>query len=99
MNDSLLLTMPVATLEAFEGDAPPLDPAPEGPAAVNEPAPRRGFFRRVRDALASFFEWVFGAIALVIGLAILSATPILQLLSFGYLLESGARVARSGRLR
>jgi hypothetical protein len=33
------------------------------------------------------------------GLAILSGIPVLQLLSFGYLLESGGRVARSGRLR
>ena len=49
--------------------------------------------------LASASEWVFGAVALVGGLAVLSAVPVLQLLSFGYLLESGGRVARTGRLR
>jgi hypothetical protein len=44
-------------------------------------------------------DWVFGAVALTIGLAVLAATPIAQLLAFGYLLESGGRVARTGRIR
>ena len=39
------------------------------------------------------FSW-----RLVPASSVLSATPVLQLLSFGYLLESGGRVARSGRL-
>lgn len=63
------------------------------------PGPRRSWLGRVRDAIASACEWLFGALALVLGLAVLSATPVLQLLSFGYLLESGGRVARSGRFR
>ncbi len=36
---------------------------------------------------------------LFVGLAFLAALPVLQFLSLGYLLEAGARVARSGRLR
>ena len=50
-------------------------------------------------ATASASDWVFGAVALTIGLSILAATPIAQFLAFGYLLEAGGRVARSGRLR
>lgn len=42
---------------------------------------------------------MFGIGALLVGLAVLSAIPIVQFLSFGYFLESSARVARSGRLR
>lgn len=49
--------------------------------------------------LASGIEFGFGLIALVVGLAILAAVPVLQFLSLGYLLEAGGRVARSGRLR
>ncbi|OWK35075.1 hypothetical protein FRUB_09917 [Fimbriiglobus ruber] len=68
---------------------------------------RLALARRVR-AVASpgFFhsiylliEWVFGAAALLVALAVLAALPVLQFLSLGYLLESAARVARSGRLR
>lgn len=62
-------------------------------------APRRNIVRRAGDAIAAASEWLFGAIAVVFGLAILSSLPILQFLSFGYLLESGGRVARTGRLR
>jgi hypothetical protein len=74
------------------------------PGVVEEPGRRRsGTIRRFVGTiwrwLASASEWVFGAVALVGGLALLSATPVLQLLSFGYLLEAGGRVARSGRLR
>jgi hypothetical protein len=51
------------------------------------------------QAVASILEWLFGFAVLMIGLAVLAALPILQLLSLGYLLESGGRVARTGRLR
>jgi hypothetical protein len=73
------------------------------PVDVEAPPRRRdtvlGFVGTIWRWLASASEWIFGAVALVGGLALLSAMPILQLLSFGYLLESGGRVARSGRLR
>lgn len=40
-----------------------------------------------------------GLISAVVTLAVISAIPVLNLLSLGYLLESSGRVARSGRLR
>ena len=49
--------------------------------------------------LASTGEWLFGAVTLIVGLAVLAAVPVLGFLSLGYLLEAGGRVARSGRLR
>jgi len=45
------------------------------------------------------WEQLVGFAAMVVGLAILSVIPILNFIAFGYLLESSARVARSGRLR
>src|SRR4051812_10434940 len=67
------------------------------------PKPRR---RRIRDILRSMAhnlalaaEWMFGAVSLILGLAILAALPVAQFLSMGYFLESSARVARTGRLR
>src|SRR5262245_39482409 len=62
----------------------------------------RTFFPLLREGtklLLSGVEFVFGLVALVVGLAVLAAIPVLQFLSLGYLLEAGGRVARSGRLR
>lgn len=56
----------------------------------HENLPRR--IGRVFDALLGF-------LTLVPFLAVISAVPLLNLFSLGYLLESSARVARSGRLR
>jgi hypothetical protein len=44
-------------------------------------------------------EYCFGAIALVVLLAMLATVPVVQLLSLGYLLEASGRVARSEQLR
>ncbi len=82
-------------------------PFVELPPAWAEPAlaprPRwytpRGLASRVGRGVAASSEWVFGAIALILGLSVLAALPLLQFLSLGYLLESSARVARTGRLR
>jgi hypothetical protein len=72
-------------------------------AAPLAPQRRRGALVRLVVAVwrgvASAAEWVFGVVSLVLGLAILAALPVLQLVTLGYLLESSARVARSGRLR
>src|SRR5262245_53991160 len=54
---------------------------------------------RLVGAIASAAEWLFGLASLLVGLSTLAALPVLQFLSLGYLLESSARVARSGRLR
>lgn len=45
------------------------------------------------------WDWSFGLVSMVVGLAILATFPLLQFISLGYLLEVGGRVARSGRLR
>jgi hypothetical protein len=66
------------------------------------PRLRSRLWRLVRNAawgIASLIEWLFGLLSLVLGLSMLAALPIVQFLSLGYLLESSARVARSGRLR
>lgn len=102
MNDSMQDTVALVPLE--HGEEPwPADPVDEGPAvaepAVVETAPRRSLVRRVVEAIGTASEWLFGAFALVLGLSILSAAPVLQFLVFGYLLEAGGRVARTGRLR
>jgi hypothetical protein len=54
---------------------------------------------RLTRGIASAAEWLFGLASLVVGLSTLASLPVLQFLSLGYLLESSARVARSGRLR
>jgi hypothetical protein len=55
--------------------------------------------KRLGRGIASLLEWLFGALSLVVGLSVLAAVPVVQLLSLGYLLEASGRVARSGRLR
>jgi len=58
--------------------------------------------RRGRSDIRTLFaviEWLFGLACLIGGLAFLASIPVLQFLSLGYLLESGGRVAQSGRFR
>jgi len=59
------------------------------------PAPRPTFPQRIGAA----FEWVFGMVTIVVGLAVLAAIPVLNFLSLGYLLRVSGKVAASGRLR
>ncbi|MFT5122196.1 MAG: hypothetical protein ACI9TH_003710 [Kiritimatiellia bacterium] len=54
---------------------------------------------RLRLGVLSLAEWLFGVLALIFGLAFLSALPVLNLLVLGYLLEVSARVSASGRWR
>jgi len=49
--------------------------------------------------VCSCCDWCFGLASLLVGLALLATIPIVQFLTLGYLLESGARIARTGRLR
>jgi len=60
-----------------------------------EPTPRPSLWGRFKGAL----EWLFGAGALLVALAILAMIPVLQFLTLGYLLEAEGRVARTGKLR
>ncbi|MEM1296848.1 MAG: hypothetical protein AAGH89_15900 [Verrucomicrobiota bacterium] len=54
---------------------------------------------RAWKGLISGLDWIFGLAAIVVGLAIVAAVPLLNFLSLGYMLECSGRVARSGRLR
>ena len=61
------------------------------------PTPRRAWPVRAAQAVASGLEWLIGGVALVVGLALVAAIPLLQFASLGYMLESAARIARTGR--
>ncbi len=54
-------------------------------------------FVELGRGFARFVEWCFGFAALMVGLAVLAAIPIVQFLTLGYLLEAGGRLARTGR--
>lgn len=58
-----------------------------------------GLARRAWAGVKSAADWLFGAVAVGFGLAILSAVPLAQFLVLGYFLEASGRVARTGRLR
>ena len=77
-----------------------LDVEPEPEVAVSRRrVTLRGVARSTCRGVASGSEWLFGVLSLLLGLSMLAALPVLQLLSLGYLLESSGRVARTGRLR
>jgi hypothetical protein len=81
---------------------PVLPPIPElilDPLPVHQPLTLWRLIRGVYLGIYSAIEWVFGAIALVIGLAFLAAIPIVGFLSLGYLLETGGRIARNAPAR
>jgi hypothetical protein len=72
----------------------------EAPPRRRRPASRIGsLIMALLRGIATAAEWLFGLAALAVGLSTLAALPVLQFLSLGYLLESSARVARTGRLR
>ena len=58
-----------------------------------------GRWQRMWDGVKSIAEWIVGFVFLVVGLAFLAAVPVLQVLSFGYLLEVSGRIVREDRLR
>ena len=74
--------------------AVPLE-APVASRVIPTVQPRYGFVVRVYRVI----EWVFGLACLLVGLAMLSAVPVLLLFSLGYLLECGGRMARTGSFR
>src|SRR4051794_5959560 len=75
------------------------DASPEAPTRLR-PGPSIGsLLARLGREIGSAIDWLFGLFSLVLGLSILAALPLAQLLSLGYFLESSARVARTGRLR
>jgi hypothetical protein len=94
-----------AIMTALPADVPVVVSAAKPPLALPVdvlPPRRRGFVGILRGSwriIGSIADWLFGAAAILFGLALLAAIPILQFMSLGYLLESGGRIARTGRLR
>jgi hypothetical protein len=89
-------------LPALEAEArrrPRLERAPWVMPAPREPLTLWGLVRLLWRGFASACEWLFGAVTLIAGLAVLAAIPVVGLLSLGYLLEAGGRIARTGRVR
>jgi hypothetical protein len=77
-------------------------PISEPTSVQRPPGLTKTTFRLIGRCLRGGFWtviWLFGAVSLMVGLAVLAALPVLQFLSLGYLLEAGGRVARSGRIR
>ena len=108
MSGSLELSPDVVTPDAESSNPSQESPADGGPAPLTPPAteaqadpaaPRPGLLRRAYGHVAHAAEFAFGLVALVIGLSVLAAVPIVQFVSLGWLLEAEGRVARSGRLR
>jgi hypothetical protein len=99
MNDVVFTALPADKAVAVPGQAAAILPADNVTGALPAAGRRRGFLRVIWDGAASGSEWLFGAAAIIVGLALLAALPVLQFLSLGYLLEAGGRVARTGRLR
>jgi hypothetical protein len=72
---------------------------------VDEPATalsaeiQPGLAASILDRIGVVWNWFFGTTVLILGLAVLAAIPMLQFLTFGYLLEVAGRVGRTGRLR
>ena len=97
MNDAILTALPAEPIEAVPAALPPMA-LPVDPR-LPRPAGPFGALGALWQWFASVTEWLFGALAVMFGLALLAAIPILQFLSLGYLLEAGGRVARTGRFR
>jgi hypothetical protein len=54
---------------------------------------------RIAHFIASSSAWCFGVASLILGLAIFASVPLLQLVSFGYLLEVSGKIVRTGKVR
>jgi hypothetical protein len=52
----------------------------------------------IRSRVAAFYNAIWGVASLAVGLAILAAIPVVNLLCLGYLLHGAGRVADTGRL-
>src|SRR5947209_18951302 len=76
------------SVNEMEGPRPDADHCQEVRAEVDAMR-RRTVIRKIRRTVASGGGWIFGAIALIVGLSIVAVNPVLQFMSLGYMLESG----------
>lgn len=67
--------------------------------AAEPPQTWLGRILRAIERVAHGWERVFGAVSMMVILAVLATVPVLNLLSLGYLLEASGRVGRTGKLR
>lgn len=58
---------------------------------------KRSWVFRFSDWITSSAEWMLGVATLIVLLAIVSAIPVVQILTLGYLLECARRVTRTGK--
>lgn len=94
-----LEVVPAEPLDAIAVDQPAGPQIPYADFASKEQPKKKILIIRAWQSINSALEWMFGVVAVVIGLAILASLPVLNLLSLGYLLESSGRIGRTGRLR
>ncbi|WP_231743882.1 DUF4013 domain-containing protein [Stieleria neptunia] len=69
------------------------------PVADASPPARRGLVRTVVAGITWLISTLFCLASLIVCLAVLAAIPILQLITFGYLLDVAGRLARGGTVR
>lgn len=62
-------------------------------------ASRKSWPFRLMSALSTFASHIFGVVSIVILLAITASIPVLQFISFGYLIEVSGRLARQRTFR
>lgn len=80
--------------------APSHQPAQSSPVVHLESGPpriERSWPFRTLIAIRSAVEKAFGCVSIVVVLAIMANIPIIQFLSFGYLLETSGRIGRTGK--
>lgn len=85
--------MPQAAVDVLPAADVPQAEAPAPQVVVKKAA----WWWRAILGFCSVCEWLFGVLTLIIGLSFLAAVPVFNLLSLGYLLEAGGRIARTRR--
>ena len=74
-------------------------PQPPSGSEGEESEPKRGLIRSILRKFAWLISSVFCLVSLIVILAVLTAIPILQLVSYGYLLDVSGKLANGSKLR
>ena len=74
-------------------------PQPPSGSEDGESEPKRGLIRSILRKFAWLISSVFCLVSLIVILAVLTAIPILQLISYGYLLDVSGKLANGSKLR
>lgn len=82
------------------GDTNTLDGSPiQPPGPADDSLPKPGLFRSIIRLVIWLIRGTFCLVCLTVILAVLTAIPVLQLISFGYLLNVSGRLVNGSRLR